>query len=166
MNSFHCKASYQPKAKNIYSSTECQHSCPDASCSHEPEEKASQMEKNVIEDFPMGRFMRFLKHLKIKKLLAKIKDPRDPKKTEYSIEVILMWVLSVFFFRCGSTNALQTAFDNLPLHKRDVLWNYFELDSKKRAKRAHRRRLSHQMPLFEKRPLSACLLFYEANFDF
>ena len=62
-----------------------------------PCSKSTDLEKN-IEDFPLGRFMRFLKHLKLKKLLNKITDPRDPKKTEHSIEVILMWVLSVFFF--------------------------------------------------------------------
>jgi hypothetical protein len=96
-----------------------------------PCSKSTDLEKN-IEDFPLGRFMRFLKHLKLKKLLNKITDPRDPKKTEHSIEVILMWVLSVFFFRCESTNALQTAFEMLPLRRREVLWNYFGLDSNNR----------------------------------
>lgn len=84
------------------------------------------------EDFPLGQFMRFLKHLKLKKLLAKIKDLRDPEKIEYSIEIILMWVLSVFFFRCESTNALQTAFEKLPMQKRNTLWNFFGLDPEKR----------------------------------
>ena len=62
------------------------------SCSH-----SANLENN-IEDFPLGRFMRFLKHLKLKRLLTQIKDPRDQKKTEHSIEIILFWVLSVFFF--------------------------------------------------------------------
>jgi len=88
--------------------------------------------KGDFEDFPLGRFMRFLKHLKLKKLLIQIKDPRDPKKTEYSIEIILMWVLSVFFFRCESTNALQTGFEMLPFHRSEALWNYFGLDSNNR----------------------------------
>jgi len=96
------------------------------SCSH------SADPENKIEDFPLGRFMRFLKHLKLKKLLIKIKDLRDPKKTEHSIEIILMWVLSVFFFRCESTNALQTAFEMLPFHRREALWKYFGLDSNNR----------------------------------
>jgi hypothetical protein len=87
---------------------------------------------NEIEDFPLGKLMRFLKHLNLKKLLAKITDSRDPKKTEYTIEIILMWVLSVFFFRCESTNALQTAFEKLPLHRRSTLWNYFGLDPEKK----------------------------------
>lgn len=88
--------------------------------------------ENKIEDFPLGKFMRFLKHLKLKKLLAKISDSRDPKKTEYTVEIILMWVLSVFFFRCESTNALQTAFEKLPMHRRNTLWNYFGLDPEKK----------------------------------
>ena len=36
--------------------------------------------KNEIEDFPLGRFMRFLKHVKLKNLLKQVTDPRDPKK--------------------------------------------------------------------------------------
>jgi len=88
--------------------------------------------KNVIEDFPLGRFMRFLKHIKIKKLLKEITDPRDPKKTEHDIYIILQWVLTVYFFRCESTNALQTAFEKLPNTKKDTLWNYFGLKQENR----------------------------------
>jgi hypothetical protein len=51
--------------------------------------------ENKIEDFPLGKFMRFLKHLKLKKLLPKISDSRDPKKTEYTVEIILIWVLCI-----------------------------------------------------------------------
>lgn len=35
------------------------------------------------------------------------------------------------FFRCESTNALQTAFDKLPPHRKAMLWNYFDLDKGK-----------------------------------
>jgi len=84
--------------------------------------------KNVIEDFPLGRFMRFLKHIKLKNILKQITDPRDPKKTEHKIYIILQWVLSVYFFRCESANALQTAFEKLPQHRKDVLRNYFGLE--------------------------------------
>ena len=83
------------------------------------------------EDFPIGRFMRFLKRLGIKKLLARIKDQRDPEKTKYKIELILQWALSVFFFRCEATNALQTSFEKIPVHRRTALWKYFELDSER-----------------------------------
>lgn len=83
---------------------------------------------NAIEDFPLGRFMRFLRHIKLKNLLEQIKDSRDPKKTKHKIHVILQWVLSVYFFRCESANALQTAFEKLPKHKRAALWKYFDLD--------------------------------------
>ena len=40
------------------------------------------------------------------------------------------WALSLFFFRCESTNALQTAFEKIPSHRRESLWNFFGLDSK------------------------------------
>lgn len=36
-----------------------------------------------------------------------------------------------FFFRCESTNALQTAFEKLPNHRKAMLWNYFGLDEGK-----------------------------------
>lgn len=94
--------------------------------------KSSPEQSFQIEDFPLGRFMRFLKHIKLKRLLSRVTDPRDHKKTKYRIEVILQWVLSVFFFRCESTNALQTAFEKLPAHRKATLWEYFGLpkDSK------------------------------------
>lgn len=91
-------------------------------------ESNSSNEEDQMEDFPLGKFMRFLKRIKLKKMLAKVKDPRDPQKTTHQIETILSWVLSVFFFRCESLNALQTAFDKLPQHRRRTLWNYFGLD--------------------------------------
>jgi hypothetical protein len=101
-----------------------------------PSDSTQTREENEIEDFPLGRFMRFLKHLKLKKLLKQIKDPRDPKKTEHNIYIILQWVLTVYFFRCESTNALQTAFDKLPQHRKNALWNYFGLEQG--AKLPHR----------------------------
>jgi len=88
--------------------------------------------ENTIENYPLAKFMRFLKHIKLKKLLAQIADPRNPKKVDHKVEIILQWVLSVFFFRCASANALQTAFDKLPRHRKAALWNFFGLpeDSK------------------------------------
>jgi hypothetical protein len=105
------------KLKNINTQDSCNAS-----------EPKSIDKKNEIEDFPLGRFMRFLKHIKLKKLLEQVTDARDPKKTNYKIHIILHWVLTVFFFRCESTNALQTAFEKLPRHRRAVLWNYFGLE--------------------------------------
>jgi len=87
--------------------------------------------KNEIEDFPLGRFMRFLKHIKLKKILEQVADTRDPKKTHHKIEVILQWVLSLFFFRCESVNALQTAFEKLPPFRKIMLWKFFGLDEGK-----------------------------------
>lgn len=83
--------------------------------------------ESVIENFPLATFMRFLKHIKLKKLLSQIEDPRNPNNVIHKVEIILQWVLSVFFFRCESANALQTAFDKLPDRRKAVLWNYFGL---------------------------------------
>jgi len=48
--------------------------------------------------FPIGKFMKFLKKLKIQKLLSSIQDSRDPSKVQYKKETMLMWALSIFFF--------------------------------------------------------------------
>jgi len=89
-------------------------------------EPKPSLEHSLV-DFPLGKFMRFLKHIKLKKMLSSVTDPRDLKKTTHHIEIILMWVLSVFFFRCGSANSLQNAFDKIPWSRRKSLWNFFSL---------------------------------------
>ena len=131
----------QADSQKPNSQLEIIHSCQGNSCSCPPDTSKHPQpilesigefkEENVIEDFALGKFMRFLKRIGLKKLLAKIKDRRDPKKIEYKIEIILQWALTVFFFRCESTNALQTAFEKLPTHRRRTLWNYFGLDPEK-----------------------------------
>ena len=85
-------------------------------------------EENIEgEDFPIGRFMRFLRHLKLHKILSKLKDNRDPKKIEYTKQVLLQWALSVFFFRRGSLNSLHKSFERLPAYRKRALWKYFDL---------------------------------------
>ncbi len=69
-------------------------------------------------DFSMARFIGFLKSLKLRKLLQKIKDPRDPTKTKYRREVIIFWALSVFFFRRESVNSFYAALEKLSDHQR------------------------------------------------
>lgn len=81
---------YQPKAKSGMESP-----------SLSSKESNSSSKNNEIEDFPLAKFMGFLKRIKLKKMLAKVKDPRDPKKTVHQIEIILSWVLSVFFLDLG-----------------------------------------------------------------
>jgi hypothetical protein len=90
---------------------------PSQCCSQEPK----------VMDFPIGRFMRFLKHMKLSLLLKRITDRRDPQKTRYRIDFILMWALSVFFFRTESLNELQQSFNKVPSHRKDALWNFFGL---------------------------------------
>jgi len=63
----------------------------------------------------------------LKELLCRITDRRDPRKVKYSMEFILHWALSVFFFRAGSLNELQGAFDRIPTHRKRALWNFFDL---------------------------------------
>jgi len=79
--------------------------------------------KNQL-DFSVAKLIRFLKHLKLRRLLQKIKDPRDPKKTKYQIEVVVCWALSVFFFRRESVNSFYAALEKLTEAQRKNIW-YF-----------------------------------------
>ena len=75
-------------------------------------------------DFSVAKLIRLLKHIKLRKLLQKIKDLRDPSKTKYKIEVIISWGLSVFFFRRESVNSFYAALEKLSMHQRKKIW-YF-----------------------------------------
>lgn len=83
---------------------------------------------NEHDDIPVAQFIRFLKHIKLAKLLSRITDERDPKKARYTNDVILQWALSVFFFRRGSKNAFQTASESLKPHQRKAVLKYLGLD--------------------------------------
>lgn len=88
----------------------------------------SKTEKeNSLKDFPIGKFMRFLKHLGLRKLLGRITDRRDPLKVQYQMSVILNWSLSIFFFRVRSLHQLEQAFDKVPKYRKQALWNFFGL---------------------------------------
>ena len=78
--------------------------------------QSSTQQSCDYEDFSVAQFIRFLKHIKLKKLLSKINDPRQNKKIKYSNDVILQWALSVYFFRHGSKNSLETALEKLKPH--------------------------------------------------
>lgn len=75
-------------------------------------------------DFSVAKLIRFLKHLKLRKLLQRIKDPRDSQKTKYQTEVVICWALSVFFFRRESVNSFYTALEKLSALQRKNIW-YF-----------------------------------------
>lgn len=83
------------------------------------------------EDFSVAQFIRFLKRIKLKKLLFKIKDPRQNRKINYTSDVILYWALSVYFFRQRSCNGLQTSLKKLKPKKRTAILNYLGLKDKK-----------------------------------
>jgi hypothetical protein len=86
-------------------------------------ETSSSLTKNQP-DFSVAKLIRFLKHLKISKLLQRIKDPRDPQKTTYRLEVIICWALSVFFFRRESVNSFYAALEKLSPHQRKNIWHF------------------------------------------
>jgi hypothetical protein len=79
------------------------------------------------EDFSVAQFIRFLKQIKLKKLLSRIKDPRKQNKISYTNDVILQWALTVYFFKQGSCNALQTALQKLRPEKRTAILKYLGL---------------------------------------
>lgn len=81
------------------------------------------------EDFAIARFTRFLKHIQLKELLAKIPDSRQARKIKYANYSLLLWALSVFFFRQEAKNALQTTIESMPAHKQIGLLSYLEIES-------------------------------------
>lgn len=81
---------------------------------------------HLNEDLAISKFTRFLKHIGLRKMLADIPDCRDSKKSVYSNHSLLLWALSVFFFRQESKNALNTTINDLPRNKKDALLNYLE----------------------------------------
>lgn len=80
------------------------------------------------EDLAIARFIRFLKHIDLKELLSKIPDPRQASKITYSNYSLLMWALSVFFFRQGSKNSLQTTIESMSHYQQDGLLKYLEIE--------------------------------------
>lgn len=96
---------------------------------------STQIEKFSTKDFAVSKFIRFLKHVGLKKMLADIPDCRDSNKSIYSNNSLLLWALSVFFFRQESKNSLNTTIIDLSKHKKDTLLNYLEIDGDRLPKR-------------------------------
>lgn len=90
---------------------------------------------HFVEDFAISKFIRFLKHIKIKSLLTKIPDRREQHKKKYSSISLLLWALSVFFFRQESKNSLNTTIADLPMHKQTSLLNYLNIQGNTLPKR-------------------------------
>jgi hypothetical protein len=80
-----------------------------------------------FEDFSVAQFIRFLKQIKLKKLLSRITDKRQQSKINYTNDAILQWALAAYFFRQGSCNAFQTALQKLRPEKRTAILNYLGL---------------------------------------
>lgn len=93
--------------------------------------KSTLNQSSEHEDFSIAQFIRFLKRIGIKKLLSKIKDLRQINKINYKNDVILHWALSVYFFRQGSCNSLQTALQKLRPEKRTAILHYLGLKDEK-----------------------------------
>lgn len=87
------------------------------------------------EDLAVSKFIRFLKHMGLKKMLARIPDHRQESKKRYSNDSLLLWALSVFFFRQESKNALNTTISDLSIHKQKSLLNYLGIQGSSLPKR-------------------------------
>ena len=96
-----------------------------------PLKAATQLPKPSVEkkyeDFSISQFIRFLRQIKLKKILSNITDTRNQNKIKYANHVFLQWALSAFFFRRGSKNSLQTALENLKPYQRVAILNYLGL---------------------------------------
>jgi hypothetical protein len=87
------------------------------------------------EDFAISKFIRFLNHIGLKKMLARIPDHRQESKKVYSNDALLLWALSVFFFRQESKNSLNTTLSDLPKYKQYPLLNYLGVQGSSLPKR-------------------------------
>lgn len=83
--------------------------------------------EEICEDFSISQFIRFLRRIRLQKILSNITDVRNQNKIKYANHVFLQWALSAFFFRRGSKNSLQTALDSLKPLQRVAILNYLNL---------------------------------------
>ena len=149
MNSSSCKdpSFAQKNTTSACTSIECKH------C--DQNNPINSSEKTSVNDFPIGRFMRFLKHIKLRLLLKTIIDRRDPQKTRYSLDFLLLWALSVFFFRAESLNDIQDSFNALALDRRKALWNFFGLPEG--SPLPHRQTVTNALALLDPNAINAML---------
>jgi len=87
------------------------------------------------ENFAVSKFIRFLKHVGLKRMLSDIPDKRESRKKQYRNDSLVLWALSVFFFRQESKNSLNTTIMDLPKHKQDALLNYLGIQGNRLPKR-------------------------------
>jgi hypothetical protein len=81
-------------------------------------------------DRSIAKFIRFLKRLHLKEMLLELSDSRDQSKTTYQRDSLLLWTLSVFFFRQESKNALNTTVQDLLPHSKEAFLNYLGIEGK------------------------------------
>lgn len=84
----------------------------------------------ILIDRSIAKFIRFLKRLRLKEMLLELSDSRDPSKSIYQGDSLLLWALSVFFFRQESKNALNTTIQDLLPHSREAFLNYLGIEGK------------------------------------
>jgi len=94
---------------------------------HQQPTSCQHQEFPITEDFAIAQFIRFLKHLNLKKMLSEVSDPRQQNKCEHSNYTLLLWALSVFFFRQESKNSLQTTIESTKPDKREALMKFMEI---------------------------------------
>jgi len=86
----------------------------------------TQSQDNSID---VASWIRFLRELRIPGLFASLTDVRQPGKTVYPLQSLLMWAFSGCAFRTGSKNALHTSLSSLHPHQREGMLNLLGLKS-------------------------------------
>lgn len=81
------------------------------------------------EDFASAKFLRFLKHINLEKILHLVPDVRQQTKIKYPHTTLLTWALSVFFFRQESKHSLNSTISDLPPHKRRSISRFLGLEN-------------------------------------
>ena len=76
----------------------------------------------------VAALIRFLRELKVPKLLSSLPDSRQQGKTSYDLSSLMMWALTACMFRAGSKNAFQSSLKSLSPSRRQGLLNLLQVD--------------------------------------
>jgi hypothetical protein len=87
-------------------------------------------EKNPQIKNGVAAFLRFIKHIKLPKLFAKLPDKRQKGKIDYSISSLALWAFSTCIFRQNSKNTFHTTLQNLGSDESKGILNLLQIEDK------------------------------------
>ena len=88
----------------------------------------------INEKFPQTKngiaaFLRFIKHIKLPELFAKLSDKRQKGKIDYSISSLALWAFSTCIFRQNSKNTFHSTLQSLESNERRGILNLLQIEN-------------------------------------